>query len=329
MNKQLPRFVISVLMFSLVGLIILAPGDSSITSFAGRSAQGGMTTGATETQSVIASEPVAPTLTAPLRDMPVVDVASLEPMLDREVNPRFNFNVNPAPPQASQRPQIDPLLARQAASQPSPEAGGFLTPILNFEAQGYTNVNPPDTVGDVGPNHYVQMINASGGALVEIFDKSGNNVAGPFFLDSLGSSPCSAGLGDPIVLYDRDADRWNLSEFSSSGNRLCVYISQTADPGGAYFAYQFTAPSFPDYPKYGVWPDAYYITTNEAGGPAIYAIDRDAMLEGDPATSQRFVAPSLAGFGFQALTPADVDGALMPPSRGTRHRHAPPGRRGA
>ena len=68
----------------------------------------------------------------------------------------------------------------------------------------------------------------------------------------------------------------------------------------------------PDYPKYAVWPDAYYITTNESS-PANYAIDRAQMLAGSPATSQRFTAPALSGFGFQALTPADLDGATLPP----------------
>ncbi|HBL27659.1 MAG TPA: hypothetical protein DD490_12550, partial [Acidobacteria bacterium] len=112
---------------------------------------------------------------------------------------------------------------------------------------------------------------------------------------------------------DQLADRWFLSEFSNSGNRMCVYISQTSDPiSGGWFAYQFTAPSFPDYPKFGVWPDAYYASSNESS-PAAYAFDRIQMLAGSPATAQRFSAPDLAAFGFQALIPADADGATPPP----------------
>jgi hypothetical protein len=73
-------------------------------------------------------------------------------------------------------------------------------------------------------------------------------------------------------------------------------------------------PNFPDYPKYGVWPDGYYVTTNEAS-PTQYVFDRENMLLGLPARpTQRFTAPNLAGFGFQAMTPADLDGTTAPPT---------------
>ena len=114
------------------------------------------------------------------------------------------------------------------------------------------------------------------------------------------------------MLFDQLADRWFLSEFGS-GSSLCVFISQTADPQGAYYSYQFTTPSFPDYPKYGVWPDAYYATANESS-PSVFALDRVKMLAGLPATAQRFTATGLSGFGFEALTPADLDGMTPPPA---------------
>ena len=191
----------------------------------------------------------------------------------------------------------------------------FTTPVVNFAGQGYSGVNPPDSVGDVGPTYYIQLINGSGGTLAVIYNKANGSVAsGPFELDSLGTGSCANGLGDPVVLYDRLAGRWMLSEFSQFGNNLCVYVSQSGDPiAGGWFTYQFQAPGFPDYPKYAVWSDAYYVTSNESA-PAVYALDRGQMLTGGAATSQRFTAPSLAGFGFQALTPSDVDGASAPPA---------------
>jgi hypothetical protein len=208
-------------------------------------------------------------------------------------------------------PQIDPLLGIQQAR------GGDRNvepPILNFAGQGFSNVNPPDTVGDVGLDHYIQAINSQGGATYVVYNKSDGSVAaGPIFMDLLGTGQCAAGLGDPVVLYDQLADRWFISEFSQAGDRLCIYISQTSNPvSGGWFVYQFTAPGFPDYPKYGVWPDAYYASTNEAS-PAAYAFDRSQMLIGAPATAQRFTAPDLAAFGFQALLPADADGETAPP----------------
>ncbi|MDH3588373.1 MAG: hypothetical protein OEQ74_03095 [Gammaproteobacteria bacterium] len=222
--------------------------------------------------------------------------------------------------QAAARAQtagVDPLLAVQESARGAKTSRAFSSTILNFDGQGFSGVNPPDTVGDIGANYYIQMINGGGGALVTVYDKTDGSVAsGPFALDTLwpGAGNCASGLGDPVVLYDDLADRWFLSEFSSSGNRICMYVSQTADPiVGGWYAYEISAPGFPDYPKYAVWPDAYYVSSNESS-PAAYAIDRTAMLNGLAASVQRFTASDLGGFGFQALQAADVDGPAAPPA---------------
>jgi hypothetical protein len=219
-------------------------------------------------------------------------------------------------------PGVDPLLQRQL-DWSAQIVTGFTGPDRNFPGQGYSGANPPDTVGDVGPSHYIQMVNGTGGATVVIYDKSKPTAVelASFALDSLGGGACASGYGDPIVLYDRLADRWLLSEFSSSGNNFCVYISQTGDPvSGGWYAYGFAAPSFPDYPKYGVWATdangglgSYIVTAND-GGPGIYALDRGAMLSGSAGTYQRMSIPSLPGFGFESPTPADADGPLGPPA---------------
>ncbi len=217
--------------------------------------------------------------------------------------------VEVAPP----APMADPLLdVQRELGGRAPLAIG--APILNFNGGGFTGVNPPDTVGDVGPNHYIQAINGSGGGVFRIYDKAGTLVAGPTNMETLGTGNCASGLGDPVVLYDQLAGRWLMSEFSNTGNRLCVYVSQTSNPvTGGWFAYQFTATNFPDYPKYGVWPDAYYVGTNE-NSPAAYALQRSAMLAGTAATAQRFIAPVLSGFPFQMMQPVDADGSTAPPA---------------
>lgn len=284
----------------------------------------------------IASERVIPqVLEIDLREVPVA--REWEPGDSIKEIPRRHTRPLPVAPTSSRagEPVSDPLLAVQEQAESAPVVDlGFPDPILNFAGQGFTGANPPDTVGDVGPNHYIQAVNSAGGSRVVVYSKSGALLAGPFLLETLGSGgPCASGFGDPVVLYDPLADRWLLSEFSGGGNNLCVYVSRTADPiGGGWFRYQFTTPNFPDYPKYGVWPDAYYVASNE-NNPAAYALDRVRMLQGLSATSQRFTAPDLAGFPFQALTPADLDGATLPPAGSPgifmRHRddevHNPPG----
>jgi hypothetical protein len=220
-------------------------------------------------------------------------------------------------------PMRDPLLAVQEARERSPLAIG--APILNFTPAAFTGFNPSDSVGDVGLTQYVHMVNGASGAIVRVFDKNGTLLAGPTALETLGSGQCANGFGDPIVLFDQQANRWLLSEFARDVNSMCVYVSQTGDATGAYFAYEFVAEGFPSYPKYGVWPDAYYVGTNE-GETTLYALQRSAMLTGTIAESQRFVAPDLPGFSFQMMPPADWDGATPPPAGAPavflRHRDA-------
>ena len=297
------------LILTLVGMVIAMPADLTRTAeqMGQRSPSGVNLLAAPADQTTPGlehwvSDPVLPVLTFAARDLPPGEML---PTLDREINPRMNFGPQPEPgfdPPSGP----DPLLGQPEAAVI--QDAGFGAPIFNFNGQGYSGVNPPDTVGDIGKDHYIQMINAT---RVAIYDKmTGQLVIPAFSLSALGG--CATGRGDPIVLYDQLADRWFLSEFGA-GNSLCTYVSQTPDPTGAYYSYQFATPSFPDYPKYGVWPDAYYATANESN-PAIYAMNRTAMLAGAAATMQRFTAPRLSGFGFQALTPADLDGMTPPPA---------------
>ena len=192
----------------------------------------------------------------------------------------------------------------------------FGTPIVNISGQSFPgplSLAPPDTDGEVGPNHYVQVINSVNGASVRVFNKSGVQLT-TFTMSSLATSgPATSGLGDGMVLYDQLADRWVLMEFTGSANGFAVYVSQTNDPtNGLWNNYFFATAQFPDYPKISVWPDAYYITTNESTS-GVYALDRTNMLTGGVARPmQRFSAPGLAGQGFNAFSPVNLEGSTAP-----------------
>ena len=192
-------------------------------------------------------------------------------------------------------------------------------PIVNFDALGNRDgVYPPDTNGDVGPNHFVQWVNLS----FQIFNKSGASVYGPAAGNTLwngfGGACSTQNAGDPVVLYDSQADRWLMSQFTgSTPYGECIAISQTPDPAGAYYRYffQFSTTIFYDYPHLGVWPDGYYMAANRfAGntyqGPAAIAFDRAKMLQGQAAGYQAFNVSSTYG----TLSPADLDGATPPPA---------------
>lgn len=181
---------------------------------------------------------------------------------------------------------------------------------------------PPDTDGDVGPNHYVQWINS----ISEIFDKNGNTLVGPFagnaYFAGLGGDCETDNDGDPIVLYDEQADRWLVSQFSvdASPYSMCVAISQTPDPTGAYNQYEFDFGSdFPDYPKLGIWGDSYTMTTRDFAngqffaGISAVAMDRSAMLAGNATTMVRF-PNAFGGTGPDGYLPADSDSPVSGPA---------------
>lgn len=203
--------------------------------------------------------------------------------------------------------------------------GSFSVPSINVAGGMDPTVAPPDATGDVGIDHFVQTINTATSALVTIFNKTDGSLAAPSFLMStLAPAGTSAtnGSGDAVVLFDTLANRWLMAEFSdptsATPNDLHIYISDTsaATNNPADWTYfNFTMPAFPDYLKFGVWPDGYYMTTNETTGPAVYVFDRTSMLNGGtPSPFQRFSGPGLAGFNFQSFTPADLDGSVAPPT---------------
>ncbi|MFY8138582.1 MAG: PKD domain-containing protein [Flavobacteriales bacterium] len=183
--------------------------------------------------------------------------------------------------------------------------------VSNYAGMGDTGVDPADPSIDVGPNHVIQMINGASGSYFRVWNKTGTSLIAQTYLDNFMGFP--GGAGDPIVLYDAPADRWLMSEFTSTGNQLSVAVSTTPDPLGTWNIYSFNAPTFPDYPKYSIWNNAYIVTTNE-NTSAVYALDRSKMLLGQAATSQRFTLTNFGTIGFQAATPVNLDGTTLPPS---------------
>src|SRR5438034_9033164 len=203
---------------------------------------------------------------------------------------------------------------------------GIPGPIISFD--GNSNLCgcvPPDPNGAVGSNNVVTMSNLH----FQIFDKSGNSLFGPAANNTLWDGfggPCETeNAGDPVVLYDQLADRWLLSQFTSAGPNYfeCVAVSQTSDPTGTFFRYAIsTGTNFPDYPKAGMWPDAYYFSTREFdpignfAGAGAYALDRPQVLAGNPnPTIVAFLAPPTPLYVVgDGLLPSDLDGQTLPPT---------------
>ena len=227
-------------------------------------------------------------------------------------------------PQYKQKAKSDHVTVDSVRQTRMPSAN-IPDPIVSFDGiPNVMNAVPPDTNGDVGPNHYVQSVNTA----LAVWDKQGNQLLAPVALNSLWSGLgglCeTTNRGDPIVLYDSIADRWLISQFAfndaMNDNRQCIAISQTPDPTGAYYVYdfEFSSTHFNDYPKFGVWHDGYYMSVNQFvgnsyAGVAVVAYERSAMLNGAAARQVKIDLaddyPSLF-----SLLPADHDGVLAPPA---------------
>ena len=189
--------------------------------------------------------------------------------------------------------------------------GNVAEPLVNINGL-FTGSSPHDPSGDVGNNYYLQAVNAT---QLGVYDKDGN-IINSFAANTIWSSIGFSSAGDPIVLYDQEAERWLITEFPN-GNRLLVAISVTDDPLGEWDAFSFSTPSFPDYPKYGIWGNAYSVTTNEGGTGTLHAyfIDRQAILDvAAMVPIQRIGLPGTSNTesGFTVATPVDWTGPDQP-----------------
>ena len=225
-------------------------------------------------------------------------------------------------PESPQPGSSDPVL--QTAPGPAIPGSGIF---LNFAGVGKGDYGfapdaaPPDTNGAVGLTQYVQWVNES----FAVFNKSDGSLAygpadGNTIWQGFGGGCENNNDGDPIVQYDKLDDRWIYTEFSviTSPVLQCIAVSTSKDATGPYNRYAFSyGTQFPDYPKLGVWSDAYYVTYNifnngsSFSGPKVCAWDSAAMRAGAPSVTQ--VCFQL-GSSVHSLLPSDVDGTNAPAS---------------
>lgn len=249
------------------------------------------------------------TTAVPLRDMAPVPWHNLSKVMpEHDRAPKSHIGTGP-----------DTVLQTQILPQVS------TTNFLNFDgitdAQGGGFV-PPDTNASVGATQVVETVNVA----YAVYDKaSGTQIMAPKSIQtlytSLGGQCASGNLSDPVVNYDKAVGRWVITMIAFnntfSQNNACVAVSTSSDATGTYHVYSFSFGNvLPDYPKVGVWPDAYYVTTDSFPnggsftGAKTCALDRTNMLLGNAATAICFQR----GTSDFALLPADLDGSTAPPS---------------
>ncbi len=247
-------------------------------------------------------------ITRPLREL-----ALEQPMSDKRLRQLKRENIRESKDRDNRQAQKFPYTVEKDGSvygndpslmQAKMGATTAKAPIMNFAGQNATGFRPMDPSGAAGTTYYMQAINST---TYTIYNKS---TGATVLSGTVGNlwSPATPNDGDPVIMYDRYADRWFVSQFGASGNKIYIAISTTNDPTGTYYTYTFTSPQFPDYLKFAVWQDGYYMTSNQ-GTQKVFAFQRSAMLTGVPTAKvvySTFAPPS--GGGFFCPMPGDNDG---------------------
>jgi hypothetical protein len=237
-------------------------------------------------------------------------------------------------------PMLQPKLNKLKATAPEPSAvahypapGPLISARIGLGFEGVGQVGgpldcpsvslqtlvPPDTNAAVGDTQVVEWVNTC----YAVFNKStGALIAGPFagtnFWKGFGA-PCETNNdGDIIIQWDKANHRWLASQnvFNGPPFYTCVAESRTTNAAGSYFRYAFPQQAgFPDYPKWGLTPGAYYqtqnlfdITTNAFLGVNVCAYQTSAMLKGFSNAEQVCIADNSNGTVFDdSMLPADDD----------------------
>ncbi|WP_025664543.1 GEVED domain-containing protein [Aquimarina megaterium] len=232
-----------------------------------------------------------------------------------KINPR-RTDANKIVPGKGLPKGMDPLLAKQKSNQVK-RAGK--APSLTFEANS-SNRAPSDPTGAVGPNHYVSAKNFA----FAIHDRSGNELVAS---SSLANIFPGETLGDPIVFYDSFADRFVITQFSNTPNGFLVAVGQGPDPvNDGWYTYRFNTEGFPDYTKFSIWSDGYYVTANKDQNSVqtseiVFVIEREKMLQGAAQENVKMVGFPLPGArigGFYSPASFNALGKTLPPDGDAR-----------
>ena len=182
---------------------------------------------------------------------------------------------------------------------------------------------PPDTMGAIGPNHFVELINGRYAA----FDRTnGLEVQGTSleqFWVNAGANPNFA--FDPRVLYDAPSGRW----FACSGNdpggatsSILVAVSNSSDPTLGWTGFNVDADTdnaqWADFPTMGIDADGLYISANmfPTGGGSfeinMFVFPKNDLIAGSIANMTKIEGLSFGSVGFALQPVVDLDGSGLP-----------------
>ena len=268
----------------------------------------------------IGDAPAAASFSGDVRRLPQVAPAVNEPMAEMLSPRRDRLSANLDVVDAVAQTDFGTIDAMPGAS----------ANFLGLDQSSWGAGWPPDTNGDVGPNHYIQTVNTS----IGIYSKTGTRLAAytfDTFFSGTGTACDDNNNGDPVVLYDAVSGRWIITDFAWSDTANgpyyeCIAVSKTEDPvSGGWWMYGFRADDathkyLNDYPKLGVWSDGIYMSVNmfdcadsscssaSYKGTRVWALNREAMINGSALTNVYFDTSA----SYFSIFPSNFRGALPP-----------------
>ncbi len=192
---------------------------------------------------------------------------------------------------------------------------------------GQSGFRPPDTMGAVGPNHVVELINGRYAVYSTTNNTDGNSVQASTlnaFWSNAGVAPAGAFAFDPRVLYDNASGRFFATAVDNAGgaNNFLVAVSNNSDPTSGWTGFQIDSDTdnsnWADFPTMGIDSDGVYISANMfsliGGGirTAMLVLPKTDLLGGSVANATLFedIDPNLTGLSIQPLV--DHTGGGLP-----------------
>ncbi|MCH8274012.1 MAG: PEP-CTERM sorting domain-containing protein [Armatimonadetes bacterium] len=187
---------------------------------------------------------------------------------------------------------------------------------------------PPDTMGAIGPSHFVELINGR----YSVYNKANGTRVQTSTLNAFwtnaGATPSGAFAFDPRVLYDPFSQRWFATSVDNAraANNFLVAVSQTSNPTQGWNAFKIDSDTgnqeWADFPTMGIDSDGLYISANMfslVGGnssTSMLVLPKSDLLLGTPTVANRTlfenVNPNSTGFSVQPIVDMDNSGLPLP-----------------
>jgi len=193
---------------------------------------------------------------------------------------------------------------------------------------GQSGFFPPDSMGAIGPDHFVELINGR----YAVYDRdTGLTVQASSlnaFWNNAGGGYAGSFAFDPRIVYDKHSGRWFAAAVDnhSGNNNFLVAVSNTSDPTQGWQGFRIDSDTsdtrWADFPMLGVNSEGVYLSANmfaqsgvsTSATTTMLVIPKADLLAPTPtaANATLFENPTPNGTGFSVQPALDLDNGSQP-----------------